>query len=113
MAVTSIFMPTVAMSTYRNAEPTVDAPAPSRRRARVNDRTSPVVVAMTTIQKNRLVRLSRSSPGALASSHGATMSAMKCAAPVTPKPMAARNMRSARRGMRACSAWNCSTFHLR
>src|SRR5690606_3601642 len=53
----SMCMPMVATSTYRQAEPTVLAPAPSKLRARVNDSTTPSVVAITTTQKKLEVRL--------------------------------------------------------
>jgi signal transduction histidine kinase len=56
-----MFIPMDAMSTYSSAVPTRDAPAPSSVRSFVKERMSPPVVAITTIQKNGLVRLSRSS----------------------------------------------------
>ena len=53
----SMCMPMVATSTYSMAEPMVEAPAPSRLRARVKLSSKPKVVASTTIQKKFDVRL--------------------------------------------------------
>jgi len=52
-----IRIPILATRTYRQADPIFDAPAFSRLRARVYERTSAIVVARTTSQKNRDVRL--------------------------------------------------------
>ena len=53
----SICMPIVAISTYRNTVPILEAPAPSSWRARVRLASTPMVVAITTSQKKRESRL--------------------------------------------------------
>ena len=63
MAVMSIFMPMVATRMYKNRLPMVEAPAPSILRARVKESPSPMVVAITTIQKKLEVRLYLASAG--------------------------------------------------
>ncbi len=90
-------------------EPSVEAPAPSSSRARVKESTSPAVVASTTIQKNVLVRLKRSSEGAVRPIHAASGSAITCDSPITPKPIAMSSMRSVSVGMRAWRSRNSVT----
>ena len=53
----SMCMPIVATSTYKAADPIRDAPTPSSLRARVKLKANPIVVEITTTQKNPEVRL--------------------------------------------------------
>ena len=96
-----------------NTDPSRLAPAPSNDRSGVNDRPTPIVVAITISQKKPLVRLICSTKGADSPScciAGTMRSLMKCEMPVTPNAIARITIDSQGFGMRITRAWYSATL---